>query len=207
MIRVLNINKFSKDLEELKIVKKELISKYEEGYIGKKIYLVTCQDGSTKKVEQITKNRMNGDAVIIIPVTNDSKFVMILESRPNTIAEMAVEFPAGMVEDGENPIETAKRELREETGYVCENIYEIENHHQDQGCSKAVVRVYVATGCKKVEELKGDGTEKIFSLKLEKAEILKMIKESDVKMLGINDSGSKLAFLTYLWKEKDDDNE
>ena len=60
---------------------------------------------------------------------------------------------------------------------------------------------------KKVEELKGDGTEKIVSLKLEKAEILKMIKESDVKMLGINDSGSKLAFLTYLWKEKDDDNE
>lgn len=41
---MLNINKFSKDLEELKIVKKELISKYEEGYIGKKIYLVTYQD-------------------------------------------------------------------------------------------------------------------------------------------------------------------
>ena len=71
-----------------------------------------------------------------------------------------------------------------------------------------ILTVFI-TGCsvKKVEELKGDGTEKIVSLELEKAEILKMIKESDVKTLGINDSGSKLAFLTYLWKEKDDNNE
>lgn len=62
---MLNINKFSKDLEKLKIVKKELISKYEEGYLGKKIYLVTYQDGSTKKFEQITKNKMNGDTLFI----------------------------------------------------------------------------------------------------------------------------------------------
>ena len=68
MIKVLNINELSKDLEKLEIVKKELISKYEEGYLGKRTYLVTYRDGSTKKVEQITKNKMNGDAVIIIPI-------------------------------------------------------------------------------------------------------------------------------------------
>jgi len=184
------------------IVSWELVSSYEEGYIGKKSYIVTYADGTKRKVDQITKNKGNGDAVIIVPVTVDNKFVMIVESRPNALANVAVEFPAGMVDGEENPEDAARRELLEETGYSCENIIEMENHHQDQGCSQAIIRVYLATGCKKIQDLHTDEDERLDYLEMSYDEVLELLEQSDVKKVGINDSGSKIAFLTYALRYK-----
>ena len=72
-------------MDKLKPIKYELISSYEEGYIGKKVYNVYYADGMVKRCEQITKNKRNGDAVVIIPITDDNKYVMIVEARPNKV--------------------------------------------------------------------------------------------------------------------------
>ncbi|WP_028022270.1 NUDIX hydrolase [Enterovibrio calviensis] len=53
-------------------------------------------------------------AVLILPVANDGKLVMVHQYRPS-IDRWIYEFPAGTMETGEHPETCAKRELSEET--------------------------------------------------------------------------------------------
>ena len=198
----LTLKKMKETVEKLKVVKRELVSSYEEGYIGKRVYRITLADGTSRMCEQITKNKRNGDAVIILPITTDDKFVMILESRPNTEESVVAEFPAGMVDPGEEPIVSAKRELLEETGYEADELYELECHYQDQGCSKAKIRIYVALGCKKKQEQRLEDAEKIECFPMTYEEILEMLRGESEVPAQILDSGSKLAFMTYTLKKK-----
>ena len=107
-----------------------------------------------------------------------------------------------MVDPGEEPIVAAKRELLEETGYSCKDIIEIENHFQDQGCSNAIIRIYLATGCKKTTDQRLDDTESIKYVEMTYDEIYDLVMNADVNKIGLNDSGSKVAFLTYTMKYK-----
>ena len=198
-----NMDRIKQDYENMKVVGKELISSYQQGYIGKTTSKVTLANGKEVIVDTITKNKRPGDAAVIVPVTEDEKFVMVVQSRPNTRPGVVVEFPAGMVDDGEDPIVSARRELLEETGYECDDIYLLEEHYQDQGCSEAVIRMYVATGCRKVAEQKLDSDENLDFIELGYDEILNLIKNSNVNEVGINDASSKLAFWTYTMKKGD----
>ena len=196
-----NREKMRKAFNSLKTVKKELISSYEEGYIGKKTYKVTLEDGSTRMCDQITKNKGDGDAVVIVPITEDGNFVMIVESRPNTKETVVLEFPAGMVDEGEEAKVAAIRELLEETGYQPANVYELEWHYQDQGCSRAVIRTYVAEGCKKVQEKHEDDGERLEYLEMSYEDVLEYMKNNSVTE-GIKDANTKIAFMEYTLRKK-----
>ena len=60
----------------------------------------------------------DGDAVCIVGVTRAGAFVLTREFRCPVNA-WTIAFPAGLVEPGEDILEAADRELREETGYSC----------------------------------------------------------------------------------------
>lgn len=53
---------------------------------------------------------------LAVPVTNDGQLILVKQYR-FAIATRTLEFPAGTVELQENPAETVKREIEEETGY------------------------------------------------------------------------------------------
>ena len=59
---------------------------------------------------------------VIIPITADQKFVLIKQYRPSW-RRVVVEFPAGVADTyQEEPENTAKRELEEETGFYAEKM-------------------------------------------------------------------------------------
>ena len=56
------------------------------------------------------------DWVNVVAVTDKEEIVLIKQYR-HGIMDLTIEIPGGMVESGEDPLESAKRELLEETGY------------------------------------------------------------------------------------------
>ena len=192
-----NKEKLLKYFKEFKVVDKRIISSYQEGYIGKKVYQVTLNDGSNRKIEQITKRGLAGDAVVIIPITLDNNIIMVVQSRPNTKETVSIELPAGMVDSFEEYKTAAVRELMEETGFLATSIYELECHYQDQGCSEAIVKTFVAEGCKKIQDKKLDGGEKLEYIEMSFEDVLEMIKSNH-----INDANTKIAIMQYILKMK-----
>ena len=68
----------------------------------------------------IGKSAAIADAVIVVPLRPDGSVIL---QRPykHGGGEVVTEFCAGLVDEGETPLEAAKRELKEETGYTTEN--------------------------------------------------------------------------------------
>lgn len=193
----INREKMLKAIRDFKTVDKELISSYQDGYIGKKVYRVTLADGSSRRVEEITKRGVPGDAAVIIPITTLGNVVMVVQSRPNTKETVSVELPAGMVDPGEDHQTTAVREMLEETGYEAENVYELEWHYQDQGCSGAIIKTFVAEGCKKKQDVRLDDGERLTYVEMSFEDILEMIKNRE-----ISDANTKIAMLEYTLNKK-----
>jgi len=58
------------------------------------------------------------DYVCVVVVTSDEKVILVRQYRPATDS-FTLELPAGHVDPGETPLESGRREVLEETGYVC----------------------------------------------------------------------------------------
>lgn len=134
-------------IQELKTIKKE-INNPKKKFITTIPYLMTLNNGRIIPREQILKNNLDGSAVMIAPyIKETNEFLVVIEPRVFTKLGVAVAFPAGYIDPGENPREAALRELREETGYVPESMIELDSYYQDEGVSAAFNHSFLALNC------------------------------------------------------------
>lgn len=84
-------------------------------------------------------------AAVILPVLDDGSVVLIKNYR-FAVDEYLYEFPAGMLEENEDPKECASRELIEETGYRAEKIEKLGEFYAAPGTMNEKMYVYLATG-------------------------------------------------------------
>jgi ADP-ribose pyrophosphatase len=82
-------------------------------------------------------------AVMIIPLLPDGRVVMERQYRYPLRREF-IEFPAGKIDPGEEPLATAKRELREETGYDGGEWTHLTTIHPIISYSTERIELYVA---------------------------------------------------------------
>lgn len=80
----------------------------------------------------------------VIPVLPDGRVVLVRQYR-YPVGQVTLEVPAGKLDvAGEDPLECAKRELSEETGYTAERIYKLTTIATTVGFSDEVIHLYAA---------------------------------------------------------------
>ncbi len=79
-------------------------------------------------------------AVCIIAIDND-KLILVKQFR-ETLQDTIVELPAGKIKSGELPIEAAKREMLEETGYICNDLIFVGSYYTTPGFSNQKLTFY-----------------------------------------------------------------
>ena len=82
---------------------------------------------------------------VIAAITDDNKMVMVRQFR-KAAESVVFEAPAGKIDPNEDPLKTALRELKEETGYTAKNIREACHFYTSVGFSDEVLYLYVCTG-------------------------------------------------------------
>jgi ADP-ribose pyrophosphatase len=63
-----------------------------------------------------------GDTVAVVALTPDEQLVMVRQFRPGP-DRVVLTLPGGFVDPGEDPVDAAARELREETGYSAASLH------------------------------------------------------------------------------------
>lgn len=84
-------------------------------------------------------------AVVIVPVLDDGRICLIHNYRVAVDQEL-LELPAGTLEPDEPPIETARRELIEETGYRAAKVTPLLEFYMSPGILDERMYAFVASG-------------------------------------------------------------
>lgn len=84
-------------------------------------------------------------AVVILPLVDDDHVCLIRNHRVAVDQEL-VELPAGTLEPGEDPLDTARRELTEETGYTAESLERLPAFWMSPGILQERMHSFVARG-------------------------------------------------------------
>ena len=85
--------------------------------------------------EKIVKNG-GKDSVIIVATDSNGDYILTFQTRIND--KIIAEFPSGYIENGEDVIEAAKRELKEETGYVSDIVTLLDEFYYSVGIDNSI---------------------------------------------------------------------
>ncbi|MGC1307164.1 MAG: NUDIX hydrolase [Phormidesmis sp.] len=86
-----------------------------------------------------------------VPVTADGQFVLVHQYR-FAMAGRLLEFPAGTVEEAEDPLGTIQREIQEETGYKADTWKILGQFPNAPGYSDEIIYAYLATDLEKLTD-------------------------------------------------------
>lgn len=119
------------------------------------------------------------DCAAIVALTSDNHIILKQEYR-HCYGQDLIEIPAGVLEDGENPLETAKRELEEETGYVGKKWTYLGKTVESSAKLTNYMHIYLAEDCEKVSGQNLDYGEDIEVIEMDLDKAIEMIMDNSI---------------------------
>ncbi|HRY13913.1 MAG TPA: NUDIX hydrolase [Syntrophomonadaceae bacterium] len=84
-------------------------------------------------------------AVAIVALDSADQVVLVRQYR-HPVDRILAEIPAGTLENGEDPLDCARRELQEETGLIAANWKKILTYYSTPGFTNECLHIFMATG-------------------------------------------------------------
>ena len=116
----------------------------------------------------------------VFAVTSDGKVVLVRQYRYG-IGQWSIEVPGGIMDAHEtDPLEAAKRELLEETGYSCKTIEQVAVVAPNPATANNLMYCFLATGCELTHSQEFDEHEELEVLLVTIAQLKTMLRENKI---------------------------
>ncbi|GBF12539.1 MAG: NUDIX hydrolase [Tepidibacillus sp.] len=160
---------------------------YQGKIIQVKVDTVLLPNGKEAKRELVN----HPGAIAVLALTPEDKIILVRQYR-KPLEKTILEIPAGKLEKGENPLDCAIRELKEETGYIASNMTQITKFYTSPGFADEIIYLYKANSLEQ-GEAKPDEDEFIETVELSLDEALERIKTGEV-------IDAKTIMAIYYWQ-------
>lgn len=131
-------------------------------------------------------------AVVVIATLDNGKLLFERQFR-YPLRRIFLELPAGKIDAGEHPLDTARRELREETGYKARNWHHLSTMHPCIGYSNERIEIFLAHGLSYIGHQRDHG---------EHLEILEMSLSDAVMAVRDGEITDAKTITALFWAEK-----
>ena len=163
---------------------------YEGKILGLSVYNGKIEGRKVKR--EIIEHR---GASAMLAFDEENKVILVKQHRfPHGYV---LEIPAGTLEKREKPIKCAFRELEEETGYSAKKMTPLITYYPSIGYNSEKIYCFIASGLKKIPNLKLDDDEILSVVKMDLKKVIRMIKNGEIQ-----DSKTICAIFTYAAKKK-----
>lgn len=156
-------------------------------YPIKNSFLTVRKDKAQKPDGTIVENYYTiekPDIAIITAITEKNEIILIKQYR-HPVKSVRYEIPAGYMEKSDKTIlQTAKRELLEETGYKASKFIKIRSAYASAGNMDNTVHFFIAFNAKKIDHQNLDKNEEIEVKVVPVKKALKLLKEENIMDLG-----------------------
>lgn len=184
-------------MQKWKRLKSEIV--YDSKYFRVRKDLVELPNGAHKDWTYWDSR----DSAMVVGMTEDNKLAMIRQYR-YMVDDDVIEFPAGFNESAETIEESALREFKEETGYICDEIEKLGAFYETFGQLNRKIHIFFAQGIRKSqsETMQGiDDFENIDVILVDLEDAIRLVRENKVVSMG-----SSLALLLLQEKLKSKNN-
>lgn len=134
--------------------------------------------------EQLTRDYIVHPGAVGVIALNDLGQMLLVQQYRQPLRKMMWEPPAGLLDvPGEDPLDAAKRELLEETGYVASDWRVLFDFATSAGGSSELVRCYLATGMESHPEGRPGATGEEVDMRVEwipVADVMHAIREGSI---------------------------
>ena len=137
----------------------------------------------------------HADCIAVIAVDADDNVLLVTQYR-KPVGKELLEIPAGGIDPGEDPAAAVRREMREETGYLPENVEEIGGFYSAPGYCTEYLHLYLATELTP-SPLHAEDTDGIELVRVPVAEVRQLIESGR-----IHDAKSIAGLLSFMERRR-----
>ena len=146
--------------------------------------------GTRLRIEKIPHTLPNGtrkERIVVRPgpavaaLPREGEFCYLIRQYRFPLEEWIYEVPAGTMAEGEEPEETALRELIEETGLSARHLIRRGEIFTTPGYTDEVIYLFEARDLSPSSEFEKDEDEEIELVKLHQSEIFSMIRQGTIR--------------------------
>jgi ADP-ribose pyrophosphatase len=122
------------------------------------------------------------DFANVVAITEEGQFLCFRQTK-YAVAGTTLAVAGGYIEMGEEPLEAAQRELREETGYTAPDWIDLGQYAVDGNRGAGVAHLFLARNARQVEQPDADDLEEQELLLLSRADVEHALRRGEFKVL------------------------